>query len=61
MKQCFERSQPTDVKELVATDFILMGKGCPCGPKGFSLEITAQSDSCLEKCTSQKVLGALSH
>lgn len=61
MKQSFERSQPSEFKKLVATDFTLTGKGCPYGPKGFSVEITTQSDSCLEKCTNQKVLGALSH
>lgn len=61
MKERFERSQSTEVKELVATDFTLMSEGWPHGPKGFSLEITTQSHSCLEKCTNQKILGALSH
>jgi len=45
VKENFEKSQPVEVKELVATDFTLMDEGCLYGPKGFSLEITTRSDS----------------
>lgn len=39
VKLSFERSQPTEVKELVTTDKRRMAHG----PKGHSLEITTQT------------------
>lgn len=50
----------TEVQELLAAEFALMGEGCSHGPKGCSLEIAAQLDPCLERAN-QKLLGAPSH
>lgn len=60
VKESLERFQTSEVKELAVTEFTLTGEGCPRGPKGCSLEIATQSEPCVERCTNQKLLGAMS-